>query len=83
MSDIERNSLDAHVSLCELRYQALNDRLDRVEADLGELKSLIQDLSQALQSQRNYQNNYWNRVQWSVIGGLIAAVAWGVSHWMA
>jgi predicted nucleic acid-binding Zn-ribbon protein len=81
MSDIERNSLDAHVSLCELRYQALNDRLDRVEADLGELKNLIQDLSQALQSQRNYQNNYWNRVQWAVIGGLIAAVAWGVSQW--
>jgi tetrahydromethanopterin S-methyltransferase subunit B len=53
-----------------------------VEADLGELKSLIQDLSQALHSQRNYQNNYWNRVQWSVIGGLIAAVAWGVSHWL-
>jgi hypothetical protein len=82
MSDIERNSLEAHVSLCELRYQALNDRLDRVEADLGELKSLIQDLGQALQSQRNYQNNYWNRVQWSVIGGLIAVVAWAVSHWL-
>ena len=82
MSDIERNSLDAHVSLCELRYQALNDRLDRVEADLGELKSLIQDLSQALHSQRNYQNNYWNRVQWSVIGSLIAVVAWAVSHWL-
>jgi predicted nucleic acid-binding Zn-ribbon protein len=81
MSDIERNSLDAHVSLCELRYQALNDRLDRVEADLGELKNLIQDLAQALQSQRHYQNNYWNRVQWAVIGGLIAVVAWGVSQW--
>jgi predicted nucleic acid-binding Zn-ribbon protein len=82
MSDIERNSLDAHVSLCELRYQALNDRLDRVEADLGELKSLIQDLGQALQSQRNYQSNYWNRVQWSVIGGLIAVVAWTASQWL-
>jgi hypothetical protein len=53
-----------------------------VEADLGELKSLIQDLSQALHSQRNYQNNYWNRVQWSVIGGLIAVVAWAASQWL-
>jgi CHASE3 domain sensor protein len=83
MSDIERMNLDAHVSLCELRYQALNDRLARVEADLGELKTLIQDLGQALQSQRNYQNNYWNRVQWAVIGGLIAVVAWAVSQWLA
>jgi predicted nucleic acid-binding Zn-ribbon protein len=83
MSDIERQSLDAHVSICELRYQALNDRLDRVEADLGELKNLMQDLAQSLQAQRDYQSNYWNRVQWAVIGGLIAVVAWAVSQWVA
>lgn len=82
MSDIERNSLDAHVSICELRYQALNARLDRVESDLGELKNLIQDLAVGLQAQRDQQSSQWNRVQWAVIGGLIAVVAWAVSHWI-
>jgi predicted nucleic acid-binding Zn-ribbon protein len=82
MSEIERTSLDAHVSICELRYQALNDRLDRVEADLGELKTLIQNLSQDLQSQRDDQGNYWSRVQWAVIGGLIALSGWSLNHWL-
>jgi Flp pilus assembly protein TadB len=82
MSDIERHSLDAHVSICELRYQALNDRLDRVEADLGELKNLLQELAQALQSQQHRQNNQWSRVQWALIAGLVAVVGWSVNHWL-
>jgi len=83
MSDIERTSLDAHVTICELRYQALNDRLDRVTQDMDELKSLIQALSRDLQEQRSDQGNYWNRVQWAVIGGLIALSGWSLSHWVA
>ena len=83
MSEIERNNLDAHVSICELRYQALNDRLDRMTQDMDELKILIQNLSENLQAQRDYQGNYWHRVQWAVIGGLIAFAAWSVNHWLA
>ena len=83
MSEIERTSLDAHVSICELRYQALNDRLDDLTQDMTELKTLMQNLAQALESHRRYQNNYWNRVQWAVIGGLIAFGGWSVNHWLA
>ena len=83
MNDIERTSLDAHVSICELRYQALNDRLDGMTQDMDELKSLIQKLAQDLQEHREDQNNYWSRVQWAVIGGLIAFAGWSVNHWLA
>jgi len=82
MSEIERTSLDAHVSICELRYQALNDRLDRVTQDLEELKHLVQGLAQALQAQQAHHDNYWHRVQWAVIGGLMALVGWSVNHWL-
>ena len=82
MSDIERTSLDAHVSICELRYQALNDRLDRVTQDLEELKSLVQGLAQALQTQQHRQNSQWSRVQWALIAGLVGAVTWSVNHWL-
>lgn len=82
MNDIERTNLDAHVSICELRYQALNDRLDRVKQDMDELKSLIQQLAQELSAQREGQNNYWSRVQWAVIGGLISLSAWSLNHWL-
>ena len=83
MSEIERNNLDAHVSICELRYQALNDRLDRVTQDMDELKSLIQQLAQELQAQRKDQGNYWSRVQWAVIGGLISLSGWSLNHWLS
>ena len=83
MSEIERQSLDAHVSICELRYQALNDQLDRMSKDMDELKTLIQNLAQDLQAQRDYQGNYWSRVQWAVIGGLIALSGWSLNHWIA
>ena len=83
MSDIERSSLDAHVSICELRYQALNDQLDRMSKDMDELKTLIQRLAQDLQEHREDQNNYWSRVQWAVIGGLIAFAGWSLNHWIS
>ena len=83
MSEIERTSLDAHVSICELRYQALNGQLDRMSKDMDELKTLIQNLAQALQKQRDHQGNYWSRVQWAVIGGLIALAGWSLNHWIA
>jgi hemerythrin len=83
MNDIERTSLDAHVSICELRYQALNDRLDGMTQDMDELKQLIHKLAQDLQAHREDQNNYWSRVQWAVIGGLIAFAGWSVNHWLA
>ena len=83
MNDIERTNLDAHVSICELRYQALNDRLDRVTQDMDELKSLIQQLAQDLQAQHKDQGNYWSRVQWAVIGGLISFAGWSLNHWLA
>ena len=38
-TDLERTSLEAHVDLCEMRYQALDQRLTKVETKLDEIKS--------------------------------------------
>jgi hypothetical protein len=82
MTDIERTSLDAHVSICELRYQSLNDRLDRMTQDMDELKALIQGLGRDLEIQRDQSMNYWHRAQWAVIGILLSSLGWFLSHWM-
>lgn len=37
MADIERESLDAHVSICEIRYQSLEYRLSSVEEKLDNI----------------------------------------------
>lgn len=83
MSDIERHSLDAHVSICELRYQALNDRLDHMTQDMDELKAMIQGLHRDLRVQQDHAMNHWHRAQWAVIGILLSSLGWFVSHWIA
>ena len=49
-TDIEKESLEAHVELCAQRYDAMattisnmEDRLDTVESMLKEIKSLLQE----------------------------------------
>ena len=83
MNDIERTNLDAHVSICELRYQALNDRLDRIDEDMSELKTLIQGLARDLQIQQDQSMNHWHRAQWAVIGVLMSSVGWFLSQYFA
>lgn len=77
MSDIERTSLDAHVSLCELRYQALERRIDEVEASLDELKSMIQEIHTQLLRQQSRTWTRWDKIQWSLIASLA-----GISGWL-
>ena len=83
MNDIERTSLDAHVSICELRYQALNDHLDHMTKDMDELKSLIQGLHRDLDRQQDQTMNHWHRAQWAVIGVLLSSVGWFLSQYFA
>ncbi len=70
MSDIERTSLDAHVSLCELRYQALDRRIGEVEQSLAELKDMMRQVHSELMKQQNHTWTRWDKIQWAVIGVL-------------
>jgi predicted nucleic acid-binding Zn-ribbon protein len=80
MSEIERHSLDAHVSICELRYQALNDRLDHMTQDMDELKTMIKGLARDLDRQQDNSMNHWHRAQWAVIGVLLSSLGWAASR---
>jgi len=76
MNDIERTSLDAHVSLCALRYQALDDRLTRVEHSLTELNALVREVHDKLSQTQKAQWGRWDKVQWSLIASLSGIVGW-------
>ena len=76
MSDIERTSLDAHVSLCALRYQALDDRLTRVELSLTELNVLVREVHHKLIQTQKAQWGRWDKIQWSLIASLCGIVGW-------
>ena len=39
----ERDSLEIHVDLCELRYKALEDRMTRIEQKVQDISTDVQD----------------------------------------
>ena len=80
MSEIERTNLDAHVSLCELRYQNLARRLDQVENSISALQTLVLEIRDSLAQQPQQQSQMWIQFQWGLIGGLGGLAGWGLSR---
>lgn len=44
MDNFKETSLKGHIQLCELRYQALEERLDNVESRIAKIESAVADL---------------------------------------
>ena len=80
MSEIERTNLDAHVSLCELRYQNLERRLIQVETSIAALQTLVLEIRDSLAQQPQQQSQMWIQFQWGLIGGLGGLAGWGLSR---
>lgn len=87
MSEIERNNLDAHVSICELRYQNLERRIDQLEVSLASLQTLVLEIrdcvAQLPQQQNLVQAQRWERFQWALIGILLSVSGWGLMRVLA
>lgn len=49
MDNFKETSLKGHIQLCELRYQALEERLDNVESKLAKLETDVSELKQETQ----------------------------------
>lgn len=79
-SDIEKTSLEAHVSLCELRYQSLERRLNSLEQQLDALQTLLSQIHHTLSQLPQQQNQRWDRAQLSLIGVLTAALGWALAR---
>jgi hypothetical protein len=77
-TDIERSSLDAHVSLCALRYSQLERRLDSVERGLSEVYTLLSDIRDRLATQPAQTQAKWEQFQWWVIAVLLGVVGWSL-----
>ena len=83
MADIERESLEAHVSLCELRYQNLERRITDVETKLESVNTLLlqirDSLAQLPAQQTQLQNQKWEKFQWWLIAVLGAVAGWALA----
>tara|TARA_R110000803_G_scaffold14964_6_gene41555 strand:- start:1750 stop:2013 length:264 start_codon:yes stop_codon:yes gene_type:complete len=73
-TNIEKKSLEAHVELCAERYNALEARLDHVNAKITKLDGVIcevRDLVQQMNSKRNEQLIAWGLTTIGVLIGII------------
>jgi predicted nucleic acid-binding Zn-ribbon protein len=50
MDNFKETSLKGHIQLCELRYKALEERLDNVENRIAKIEATISDLKSQTQA---------------------------------
>ncbi len=81
-TDIEKKSLEAHVELCAERYNALENRLDHVDARISTLSDIIRevhDMMQKMSEKRNDQIISWGL---GIIGALTATTVYLVTQYV-
>jgi len=81
-TDIEKKSLEAHVELCAERYNALEARLDHVDARITTLSDIIRevhDMMQKMSEKRNDQIISWGL---GIIGALTATTVYLVTQYV-
>jgi tetrahydromethanopterin S-methyltransferase subunit G len=81
-TDIEKKSLEAHVELCAERYNALEQRLDHVDAKITNLSDLIRevhDMVQRMSEKRTDQLIGWGI---GIIGALVATTVYLITNYV-
>ena len=81
-TDIEKKSLEAHVELCAERYNALEQRLDHVDAKISSLSDVIREVHDMVQRMSEKRTD--QLIGWGVglIGALSATVIYLVTHYV-
>jgi chromosome segregation ATPase len=79
---IEKENLEAHVELCAERYEALEDKLDAVEAKVGNLELVVHEIKQMITLMNDSRQKQLIKWGVTVIGSLIVLLGWMTVHFM-
>ena len=81
-TDIEKKSLEAHVELCAERYNALETRLNHVDAEISSLSDVIREVHDMVQRMSEKRTD--QLIGWGVglIGALSATVIYLITHYV-
>lgn len=52
-TEIEKESLEAHVELCAQRYDAMKDNMERMETRLSNVETLVKEIKEMLAKKEN------------------------------
>jgi SMC interacting uncharacterized protein involved in chromosome segregation len=81
-SDIEKESLEAHVELCAIRYNNLETKIDNLEQRIDKLEIHLVDIKKSLMNQSNENNKQtitiFTRVVAVLLAGLIGFISSGI-----
>ena len=75
MSEIERSNLDAHVTICQLRYETLNQRLGAIETRMEKLEEMILDIHSSIKTLNKGNTMEWIRARDALIAVLLGSLA--------
>jgi uncharacterized protein YoxC len=81
-TDIEKKSLEAHVELCAERYNALEDKMTAMAANIAHLCDMVAEVKDSVSQMNNQRNS--QLINWAVgsIGVLITALGYVISNYV-
>ena len=81
-TDIEKKSLEAHVELCAERYRMLELKVETVEKEIAEVKSMVSEVHGIVRRMGEKRND--QLIAWGIgiIGTLLAVVGWLTAHYI-
>ena len=78
--DIESVNLEAHVTLCQERYLALERRFENIEQRIEKIEQLLEKIDRKIHALDQKTQNKWDKTQTAIIGGLIGLVTYLVAR---
>lgn len=73
-TDIEKESLEAHVELCAQRYDAMKDNMERMENRLTNVETLVKQIKDMLAEKENLAYKKLLGIGFTIIGSLLTAL---------
>jgi hypothetical protein len=73
-TDIEKESLEAHVELCSQRYDAMKGNMERMEERLGNLETMVKQIKDMLVEKENQAYKKLLGVGFTIIGSLLTTL---------
>ena len=79
-TDIEKESLEAHVELCAIRYNNLDKRLESLETKVENIEGHVVNIKEAIEQSSHGQSKQLIAIGTTIIGVLITAIFGLVIH---
>lgn len=74
ISEIEKNSLEAHVELCAERYEKMETEMERLQARMAKVETIVSDIKNMLIEKETMAYRKLIGIGIGIIGSLLTAL---------